>query len=69
LSEILTVIPPPTDTRSYVFPEKNGIVTFVIQQEQMSEFNSKIQCGMFKGTTRAVFINERNYEGMLWQQV
>ena len=32
-------------------------------------FLSKIQCGMFKGTTRAVFVDKREYEGILWQQV
>lgn len=32
-------------------------------------FFSKIQCGMFKGNTRAVFVDKRDYEGMLWQQV
>lgn len=31
-------------------------------------FLSKIQCGMFKGTTRAVFVDKRDYEGPLWQQ-
>ena len=32
-------------------------------------FHSKIQCGMFKGTTRAVFVDKRDYEGMIWQQI
>ncbi len=32
-------------------------------------FLSKIQCGMFKGMTRSVFIDKRDYDGMLWQQV
>ena len=32
-------------------------------------FLSKIQCGMFKGINRAVFVDKRDYEGMLWQQV
>lgn len=31
-------------------------------------FRSKIQCGMFKGVTRAVFVDKRDYEGSLWQQ-
>ncbi len=31
-------------------------------------FLSKIQCGMFKGTTRAVFVDKRDYEGPLWVQ-
>ncbi len=32
-------------------------------------FLSRIQCGMFKGNTRAVFVDKRDYEGPLWQQV
>ena len=28
-----------------------------------------IQCGVFKGTTRAVFLDRRNYEVPLWKQV
>lgn len=31
-------------------------------------FLSKIQCGMFKGKTRAVFVDKRDYEGPLWRQ-
>ncbi len=31
-------------------------------------FLSKIQCGMFKGMTRAVFVDKREYGGPLWQQ-
>lgn len=31
-------------------------------------FLSKIQCGMFKGTTRAIFVDKRDYEGPLWKQ-
>ena len=30
---------------------------------------SMIQCAVFKGTTRAVFLDRRNYEGPLWKQV
>lgn len=30
---------------------------------------SMIQCAVFKGTTRAVFLDRRNYEGLLWKQV
>lgn len=33
------------------------------------EFLSQIQCGMFKGTTRAVFVDKREYTGPLWQQI
>lgn len=28
-----------------------------------------IQCAVFKGTTRSVFLDRRNYEGPLWEQV
>lgn len=32
-------------------------------------FRSVIQCGVFKGTTRAVFVDKRDYDGPLWEQV
>ena len=32
-------------------------------------FLSYIQCGMFKGKTRAVFVDKREYGGPLWKQV
>lgn len=32
-------------------------------------FLSRIQCGMFKGTTRAIFIDKRDYDGPLWKQI
>lgn len=33
------------------------------------EFLSQIQCGMFKGKTRAVFVDKREYSGPLWKQI
>ena len=30
---------------------------------------SMIQCAVFKGTTRSIFVDRRNYEGPLWEQV
>lgn len=39
---------------------------FLIGQDA---FLSKIQCGMFKGTTRDIFVDKRDYSGLLWQQV
>ena len=33
------------------------------------DFLSYIQCGMFKGKTRAVFVDKREYGGPLWKQV
>ena len=35
----------------------------------LDAFHSRIQCGVFKGTTRAVFVDKRDYEGPLWRQV
>lgn len=32
-------------------------------------FSSKIQCGMFKGTTRGIFVDKRDYDGPLWKQI
>ncbi len=32
-------------------------------------FHSVIQCGVFKGTTRSVFVDKRDYGGPLWEQV
>lgn len=32
-------------------------------------FLSKIQCGMFKGNTREIFVDKRDYEGPLWKQI
>ena len=32
-------------------------------------FHSVIQCGVFKGTTRSVFVDKRDYDGPLWEQV
>lgn len=32
-------------------------------------FHSQIQCGVFKGTTRSVFVDKRDYGGSLWEQV
>lgn len=33
------------------------------------EFLSQIQCGMFKGKNRAIFVDKREYTGPLWQQI
>ena len=33
------------------------------------EFLSQIQCGMFKGKTRTVFVDKREYSGPLWKQI
>ena len=33
------------------------------------DFLSYIQCGVFKGETRAVFVDKREYGGPLWKQV
>ena len=43
----------------------NGYVALV------GAFNSPfhIQCGMFKGNTRSVFVDKREYSGPLWEQI
>ena len=33
------------------------------------EFLSQIQCGMFMGKTRTVFVDKREYSGPLWKQI
>lgn len=33
------------------------------------KLRSCIQCGAFKGTTRSVFVDKRDYDGPLWEQV
>lgn len=33
------------------------------------DFHSVIQCGVFKGSTRAVFVDKREYTGPLWEQI
>lgn len=43
----------------------NGYV-FLLGQD---DFLSQIQCGMFKGTTRTVFLDKREYGGPLWRQI
>lgn len=43
----------------------NGVV-FLLGKDL---FLSHIQCGMFKGTTRAVFVDKREYGGTLWEQI
>lgn len=30
---------------------------------------SQIQCAVFKGNTRGIFVDKREYEGNLWEQV
>ena len=35
----------------------------------LDAFHSKIQCAVFKGTTRRVFVDRREYTGTLWEQV
>ena len=31
--------------------------------------HTTIQCGVFKGTTKAVFVDRREYEGPIWEQI
>jgi len=32
-------------------------------------FHSRIQCGIFKGDTRAIFVDKQEFDGPLWKQV
>lgn len=45
----------------YIFPEKNGIVTFVIQQEQMSEFSCCEQLLMHNTKPLVFYINAEDH--------
>lgn len=45
----------------YVFPEKNGIVTFVIQQEQMSEFKCSEQLLTHNTKPLVFYINAEDH--------
>lgn len=51
------------DENGYIHP--TNAYVFLTGQDV---FLSKIQCGMFKGTTRAIFVDKRDYEGPLWKQ-
>lgn len=35
----------------------------------LDSFLSRIQCGVFKGSTRAIFVDRREYGGALWEQI
>lgn len=35
----------------------------------LDSFLSRIQCGVFKGSTRAVFVDRREYTGPIWEQI
>ena len=35
----------------------------------LDSFLSRIQCGVFKGTTRAIFVDRREYTGPIWEQI
>lgn len=52
------------DENGVIYPT-NGYI-FLLGKDP---FLSYIQCGMFKGTTRAVFVDKREYGGALWQQI
>lgn len=47
--------------QGYVFPEKNGIVTFVIEQEEMSEFNFCNQLLMHITKPLVFYINAEDH--------
>lgn len=49
---------------SKIYP--TNAYVFLLGQDS---FLSRIQCGVFKGSTRAVFVDKREYTGALWEQV
>lgn len=52
------------DDKGVVYP--TNAYVFLTGQDSLL---SKIQCGMFKGTTRGIFVDKRDYDGPLWEQV
>lgn len=52
-----------------VFQEIDAITNAYVYLTGQGGMRSMIQCAVFKGTTRSVFLDRRNYEGPLWEQV
>ena len=65
-------------------PTKNNLITWGILKEEngvvrptyayyylrgLDGVMSQIQCAVFKGNTRGIFVDKREYEGNLWEQV
>ncbi len=49
------------DLHGYIFPEKNGIVTFVIQQDRMAEFTRCEQLLLHNTKPLIYFINSEDH--------
>lgn len=72
------------DAKKVKTPTKNNLITWGILKEEngvirptyayyylrgLDGVMSKIQCAVFKGNTRGIFVDKREYEGNLWEQV
>lgn len=72
------------DAEKVKTPTKNNLITWGILKEEngvvrptyayyylrgLDGVMSQIQCAVFKGNTRGIFVDKREYEGNLWEQV
>jgi len=72
------------DAKKVKTPTKNNLITWGILKEEngvirptyayyylrgLDGVMSRIQCAVFKGNTRGIFVDKREYEGNLWEQV
>ena len=72
------------DAKKVKTPTKNNLITWGILKEEngvirptyayyylrgLDGVMSKIQCAVFKGNTRGIFVDKREYGGNLWDQV
>ncbi|MBE5870755.1 MAG: ATP-binding protein [Lachnospiraceae bacterium] len=72
------------DAKKVKTPTKNNLITWGILKEEngvvrptyayyylrgLDGVMSQIQCAVFKGNTRGIFVDKREYEGNLWEQV
>ena len=72
------------DAKKVKTPTKNNLITWGILKEEngvvrptyayyylrgLDVVMSQIQCAVFKGNTRGIFVDKREYEGNLWEQV
>ena len=72
------------DAEKVKTPTRNNLITWGILKEEngvvrptyayyylrgLDGVMSRIQCAVFKGNTRGIFVDRREYEGNLWEQV
>ncbi len=72
------------DAKKVKTPTKNNLITWGILKEEngvirptyayyylrgLDGVMSQIQCAVFKGNTRGIFVDKREYDGNLWEQV